>query len=179
VVFKEKAIMNIITDISIIEDLASKRQEENWRFRAYLKGANISGSRIDSAVHMLARWVSKQVDCGKCANCCKACSPILQMPDIQRMAKHFDMEPASFQQKYLANEEEENGHYFREMPCPFLQENRCTIYKQRPNDCRSYPHLHKTDFVFRLSQAVSNCSVCPIVFNVYEELKVRFWKARD
>jgi len=82
-VFKEEAIMNIITDISIIEDLASKRQEENWRFRSYLKVADIAGSRIDTAVQMLTRWISKQIDCGKCANCCKACSPILQMPDIQ------------------------------------------------------------------------------------------------
>jgi uncharacterized protein len=177
--FKEKAIMNIITDISIIEDLAIKKQEENWRFRSYLKGADIAGSRIDTTVHMLARWISKQIDCGKCANCCKSCSPILQMPDIQRMAKHFNMEPESFQQRYLENEGEENGYSFRERPCPFLQENRCTIYRQRPNDCRSYPHLQKTDFVFRLSQAVSNYSVCPIVFNVYEELKVRFWKTRD
>ena len=41
----------------------------------------------------------------------------------------------------------------------------------RPNDCRSYPHLHKPEFVFRLIQAVSNCSVCPISYNVFELLK--------
>ncbi|MBN1676299.1 MAG: hypothetical protein JXR37_34970 [Kiritimatiellae bacterium] len=42
-------------------------------------------------------------------------------------------------------------------------------------DCRSYPHLHKKPFVARLTQAYSNCSVCPIVYNVYEELKKRLW----
>jgi uncharacterized protein len=171
--------MDIITDISIIEVLAKKREEENWRFRAYLKSADISGARLDSAVHLLTRWVSKQVDCSKCANCCKACSPNLQTPDIRRMAKHYDMEPASFKQKYLENDEEEDGLYFREMPCPFLQDNRCAIYKQRPDDCRSYPHLQKSDFVSRLMQVISNYSVCPIVFNVYEELKIRFWKEQE
>ena len=40
---------------------------------------------------------------------------------------------------------------------------------------RSYPHLQKEDFVFRLAQAVSNCSICPIAFNVYERLKAELW----
>jgi hypothetical protein len=43
------ANMIIIKDISKIEELAKKREEENWEFRAYLKGADISGSRLDKA----------------------------------------------------------------------------------------------------------------------------------
>jgi Fe-S-cluster containining protein len=52
-----------------------------------------------------------------------------------------------------------------------LLENRCTVYEFRPEDCRSFPHLHKDEFVFRLIQAVQNCSICPIVFHVFERLK--------
>jgi Fe-S-cluster containining protein len=89
------------------------------------------------------------------------------------------MKPDEFQQKYLLHEEEEDGFCFQETPCPFLHGNLCCVYDQRPRDCRSYPHLQKKDFVSRLMQAVSNYSVCPIVFNVYEELKVRFWRRRD
>ena len=170
--------MNIITDILKIEELANKRERENWEFRAYLKGADFSGHRLDTAVHDLYRRVSEQIDCRKCANCCKACSPILKRPDIQRLSKHLNLKPADFQQKYLVVEEEEDGYCFREIPCPFLHENLCSLYDQRPADCRSYPHLQKNDFVFRLLQAVSNCSVCPIVFNVYEELKARLWRRR-
>jgi hypothetical protein len=29
-----------------------------------------------------------------------------------------------------------------------------------------------------MNQAFSNCSVCPIVFNVYEELKRKLWRQR-
>jgi Fe-S-cluster containining protein len=58
-------------------------------------------------------------------------------------------------------------------PCKFLRNKKCTIYSSRPFDCRSYPHLHKKDFTFRLFAVLNNYSVCPIVFNVYEELKVR------
>jgi hypothetical protein len=45
----------------------------------------------------------------------------------------------------------------------------------RPNDCRLFPHLHKKGFVFRLIQVVENCSICPIVFNVFERLKQELW----
>jgi uncharacterized protein len=167
--------MNIITDIAQIEEIAKERENENWEFRAYLKGADFSGHRLDTAIHTLYRWVSKQIDCRQCANCCKVCGPILLAPDIERLAKHLDLKPADFEQKYLMIDEDGEGHCFREQPCPFLRENACSVYKRRPDDCRSYPHLLKRDFVFRLTQAVSNYSVCPIVFNVYEELKARFW----
>ena len=59
---------------------------------------------------------------------------------------------------------------------PLLSDNCCTVYDHRPDDCRSYPHLHKDEFVFRLIQAVENCSVCPIVFNVFERLKDELWR---
>jgi len=45
------------------------------------------------------------------------------------------------------------------------------VYPDRPNDCRSYPHLHKNDFVLRLWGVDDDSSVCPIVYNVYEKLK--------
>jgi Fe-S-cluster containining protein len=174
--FDGAIIVNIITDTSKIEELASQKEDENWEFRKYLKGSDFSGHRLDTAVHVLHRWISKRIDCCKCANCCKTCSPILENSDIHQLARHLNLAPADFQQQYLIVDEENDGYCFREMPCPFLRDNLCSIYKQRPADCRSYPHLQKNDFTFRLWQVISNCSVCPIVFNVYEELKARFWQ---
>lgn len=34
---------------------------------------------------------------------------------------------------------------------------------------------NKEDFVFRLIGVVGNYDVCPIVFNVYEQLKAELW----
>jgi len=169
--------MDLIRDISEVEELAKSKEDENWEFRSYLKRAPFSG-RLDIAVQELYRRISSQIDCRQCANCCKVISPILQELDIQRLSSHLNLEPAVFRQRYLVFEEKEGGHYFREMPCPFLSDNLCSVYDHRPNDCRSYPHLHKKDFVFRLMTVVSNCSVCPMVFNVYEELKSRFWRKK-
>lgn len=62
----------------------------------------------------------------------------------------------------------EGDSTFNRCPCPFLPGTRCRVYEYRPDACRSYPHLQKKDFVSRLVQAVSNCSVCPISFNVID-----------
>jgi Fe-S-cluster containining protein len=79
--------------------------------------------------------------------------------------------------KYLARNED-GDLTFNRRPCPFLAENRCRVYEHRPDTCRSYPHLQKEEFVFRLAQAVSNCSICPISFNVFERLKTEIWHRR-
>ena len=68
-------------------------------------------------------------------------------------------------------EKEQRKLVFKEKPCPFLKNKLCSIYSYRPKDCKSFPHLHKKDFIFRLWGVVENCSFCPIVFNVYEQLK--------
>jgi Fe-S-cluster containining protein len=78
----------------------------------------------------------------------------------------------------LVQEESGEGHSFRVLPCSLLKENLCSAYPHRPADCRSFPHIQKKDFVSRLNQAFSNCSVCPIVFNVFELLKLDLWRER-
>jgi len=168
----------MITDIQSIETLARKREDENWEFRYYLKNANLTAESIDNDVHDLYREISAQIDCQKCANCCIVSSPILKKADQLRLAKHIKMKPVDFKDKFLIPDEENDGYVFRQMPCFFLQDKSCTVYNHRPHECQSYPHLHKDGFVFRLAQAVENCSICPIVFNVYEELKVKFWRRR-
>jgi Fe-S-cluster containining protein len=61
---------------------------------------------------------------------------------------------------------------FNKVPCPFLADNQCTNYAYRPENCRSYPHLHKKDFVSRLFGVIDNYEICPIVFHVVEQLKI-------
>ena len=81
--------------------------------------------------------------------------------------------------KYLEAGEEPSTFIFNKTPCPFLTGNDCSVYEHRPQDCRSYPHLHKKEFDTRLIQAVRNCSVCPVVFNVFERLKNELWHEPD
>lgn len=170
--------MKLETDIKRIEPLAQQREEANWAFRCFLKKSNLSSRSIDSIVHNIYREVSQEIDCTKCANCCKKVNPVLMPTDIRRLAKHLGLNVDKFRSQFLVDASRGEGSIFRNKPCPFLYNDLCTVYDDRPGDCRSYPHLHKRDFVFRMNQAFSNCSVCPIVFNVYEELKRKLWRQR-
>ena len=168
--------MKLETDIQRIQQLAQQREEANWAFRCFLKGSDHSIRSIDLKVYDIYREVSRKIDCTKCANCCKTVRPVLKPADVKRLANHLELSVNEFRSGFLADDPEGEGSVFRNQPCPFLQGNLCTVYDHRPADCKSYPHLHKRDFVFRMNQALSNCFVCPIVFNVYEQLKREMWK---
>ena len=163
--------MRLETDISTIERLAREREDANWQFRCFLKNCDLDEKEIDAIVHDLYRAVSEGIDCLECANCCRVIRPLLKQQDITRLASGLGMPYEDFVRQYLNEDEEGESYVFRVMPCPFLSGNSCSVYAHRPDDCRSYPHLHKPEFVFRLNQAVSNCSVCPISYNVFELLK--------
>jgi Fe-S-cluster containining protein len=170
--------MRIETDPDRVAELARQREDDNWAFRSYLKGADIPLSRLDRLVHELAVEVAAQVDCKACANCCKKMVPRLTRADIERLATHLGLTAAAFKLQFLREDEDGDGLVIKDLPCPFLKDNACTVYDQRPSQCRSFPHLHKRDFVFRLIQVVSNTSRCPIVFAVYEQLKRELWRGR-
>jgi len=164
--------MVIITDIKLIEKLAEERADENWRFRTYLKGYGID--ELDAIVHRHYEDVVSKIDCQACGNCCRVMHPILKQPDIERLASHLSVSENDLEGQSLVKDEDGNTT-FNAQPCPFLAGKSCSVYDGRPDDCRSYPHLHKKEIIRRLMGVVFNCSVCPIVFNVYEQLKIELW----
>jgi hypothetical protein len=166
-------------DITRIKALSRKKEEENWAFEAFLKGCDVPDEEIDRIVHKLYKEISMKIDCSKCRNCCKELRPSLYDEDIERLSASVGLSSDQIKKQYLVNDEVEYGNFvFRQKHCPFLKDNRCVVWENRPKDCLSYPHLHKEGFVFRLIGMVNNCSVCPIVFNVYERLKTQLWDTR-
>ena len=163
--------MKLEADIGAIERMAEKNRKADWAFRSYLKGCDLSAEEVDVLVQKHYKAVAEQIDCRKCGNCCKVVGPRLKEKDIERLSAQLKITSGDFVREYLSQNEEGEGRPFKSLPCLFLSDNSCTVYDQRPDDCRSYPHLHKKGFVFRLMQAVSNCSVCPIIYNVYGRLK--------
>jgi len=168
--------MRIEKNINSILHLAKQKADENWQFRAFLKGCEQSDEEIDAMVHRLYNEVSKQIDCLECGNCCRKQSPVLSEKEIVRLAEYLKKTKEDFTAEYLKYDESERGYTFSNKPCLFLKGNACTLYDIRPDDCRSYPHLHKANFTSRLMNVVFNYEYCPIVFNVYEELKIELWK---
>ena len=168
--------MVIEIDLKYIEEMAEEKAQENWRFRTFLKQLDMDTEELDALVHEITDEVSSQIDCTKCANCCKQIAPVLDKDDISGFASGLKMPVPEFKEKYLTESEDTpSKHKFNELPCPFLKDNLCSNYECRPSDCVSYPHIHKEDFVSRLWGVVDNYAICPIVFNVYEWLKAELW----
>lgn len=169
--------MKIETDLKKIRETAKKKEDQNWKFRSFLIGYDIEVEELDSVVHRLLEEVYKEIDCTACGNCCREISPVLEQEDIQRLSQGLAMSPESFKKRFLVKNDRNysEGFVFNKKPCPFLKGNLCSHYELRPEACRSFPHLHKEEFVFRLIGVVENYGVCPIVFNVYEQLKAELW----
>jgi len=162
------------TDLCRIRRLASRRREENLDFRAYLKELPFSVRHIDRTVQSVLRSVTARIDCTQCAHCCREMQPVLGAVDIRRLAKATGLTSEGFSKRYLKpGPAEGTGLIFKSRPCPFLKQNRCAVYEARPGDCRSFPHLHRREFVYRSLQACLNYGVCPIVFNTMEALKTQ------
>ena len=168
--------MKIELDLKRIEKLAAARDDENWEFRNFLKGLDMTSAELDAIVQRINDEVSAQIDCTQCANCCKVVRPVLDEADVTRFAAGLNGPIPEFTEIYLVLDDEEPGQYFfNRQPCPFLKNDKCSNYEYRPNDCASYPHLHKAGFSSRLYGVLANYEICPIVFNVVERLKAEIW----
>ena len=164
--------MKLETDIRRIEELTLENDDDDRQYRFSLEGCDLTGEEIDAIVLRHYGEVSGQIECRECGNCCKVFHPPLNAEDIGRLARRMEMPRESFIGEYLVAGEKGGGHYFRKRPCPFLIDNACTVYHDRPEACRVYPSFCRKGFVSRLDLAFASCSVCPIVFNVYERVKV-------
>lgn len=166
------------TNLEKIKELSKRKEDENWKFRSFLKWTDIPERRIDSIVHGLYQEASKVINCRTCANCCKELQPVMDKDDIQKLSKGMDISVTEFIERYLSKSEDSEEYRFNKSPCPLLADNLCSYYDHRPKECRSYPHLHKKEFTSRSMSAIENCPVCPIVFNVFELLKIRLHRRR-
>ncbi len=157
------------TDLSKIQYYGGKNEKKNWQFRTYLKSLDKDEAEIDAIVHRIYADVIKQIDCTQCANCCKRMRPVVTKDDIRSLSTHLHLPKDTFISQYLEIREDE--YLIAKKPCPFLKDNLCSMYEVRPEDCHSYPYIWKKGFLTRLIRVIENYPICPIVFNVYEQLK--------
>jgi Fe-S-cluster containining protein len=95
------------------------------------KGLHALQQEINAILHGFS-------DCSVCGLCCKDEEVVMTKADVSRVAQMLQMDPASFLQYYTHFNGATNETILN-LPCPFLQENRCRIYPVRPEVCRKYP----------------------------------------
>jgi len=161
-------------DLVQIRTQAEKKEDENYRFRQFLKGkCKLEPGEIDERVFAATRRVWAGIDCTQCANCCREVHPTFSEEEVDRLARRFAMTRQQFIEAYLQRSEpdDDNPWTTRTKPCPFLKDNLCSVYEDRPADCSGYPYLYKPHFVSRTLGMIGRTFTCPIVYEVMEELK--------
>lgn len=155
--------------LSFIKEKSHSDKKNNKKFFQKLKAK--PPRNLDSQMQDLHDEVFQEVDCLKCANCCKTTGPLFTSKDIERIAKHLKLKPAAFIEQYL-RKDDEGDMVLNSVPCTFLDsDNYCLIYDVRPKACREYPHTDRKKFEQIGSLTIKNMAICPAAFKVVERLK--------
>lgn len=126
---------------------------------------------VDNLFHEAHYEVFEEIDCLKCANCCKTTSPIFRDVDINRLSKRLKINPSQFIANYL-HMDNEGDYVLNSSPCVFLQEdNKCEVYEDRPLACREYPHTNRKKVKQILTLTLKNTEVCPAVARIFSKIK--------
>jgi Fe-S-cluster containining protein len=119
-----------------------------------------------SYAEQIAEEVLLQTDCTQCGSCCRQITPVFSESDISRFVSGFGLSEEEFKEKYLEYDELREGYRTKGTPCPFLENNVCSNYEYRPEDCRAYPHLDSQRQIFLLMKTDYEHSICPVVRKV-------------
>ncbi len=163
----------------MLEEFYKKAQalkKQNTLFFRRLKSK--TPKNLDEVFHSAHQKVFSATNCLQCANCCKTTSPIFYQKDIERAAKALKLKPGIFLQTYLEMDDE-GDFVLKTAPCPLLDKNNyCSIYQNRPDACREYPHTNRKKMKQILDITFRNTLVCPAVLEITEIVKKELEKIK-
>ncbi len=164
----------LIREVKLIDRYSRSNFPDDLRFREYLKTRlNMPREQTDLIVKETTDEVWSQIDCVACANCCKTLSIEVDAKDITKLAARLHISMAQFKTNYCEVLPDKTV-VLKSRPCVFLADDgKCKVYEDRPRACMDYPYLAEPHFVARSISMVENCRCCPIVFNVWQQLKVK------
>ena len=147
---------------------AKKNRKENKKLT--LRLVKNKSKELDELFLSAHERAFEQVDCLKCANCCKTTSPIFRDVDIKRIAEYLRITEKEFITRYL-HVDSENDYVLNSSPCVFLNDdNTCQIYEHRPKACREYPHTDRKRIAGIMPLTLKNAEICPAVAMIFQSL---------
>ena len=150
--------------------MANRKEDENLRFRSYLKG-HAEADILDKQFKDLHEKYFKIYNCKDCRNCCKKLNTLMTEEELDNICKYLTLD-----KEKLINEELDintSGKYsFKCDRCKFLDDdNNCLVDSCLPESCKNYPYTNKSERLFSLYSIIGNASICPVVYEILEELK--------
>lgn len=152
----------------ILKHWEKKSADRSKSYARFLQKAD--KNKVLSRLPALHEEAFSRIDCLSCANCCRNYSPRFKTPDIKRISKVLKMKEGVFIETYLKLDED-GDYVVKSTPCPFLgADNHCSIYEDRPSDCRRFPYTDEDVLLKRPKITLKNASFCPAVYYVMEKL---------
>jgi Fe-S-cluster containining protein len=149
--------------------MAILRETENQAFRDFIKSKD--SLNVDEIVIRLNTEIESKIDCTECGACCSNLMINITEEECSTVSKNLQLDKEEFKLKFV-----ESGSHgmmiMNTIPCHFLCEKKCTIYENRFTDCRAFPNLDQPNFSSRLFATLVHYGMCPIIFNVVEQLKI-------
>lgn len=137
----------------------------------------MSVKEVDTYYHEEHEVVFEEVDCIKCANCCKTTGPLFTSKDIERIAQYLRIRPSEFISRYLRVDEDKD-YILKITPCIFLDEqNYCSIYSIKPKACGEYPHTNRKNMKEISALTFQNSMMCPAVAKILENIEAKIKSA--
>lgn len=153
---------------------ARKRENENFKFRTYLKG-HADEDELDRQFLRLHKELFSEYDCNKCRNCCKMYKGSIPAEDIDRNAAYLKMTPEQFVAAYLEKEDYGTNYQTKHKPCDFWQEDgSCKLGDCKPESCKKYPYTDQPERLSSLLSVLDTVEICPVAFEIYERLKKEY-----
>ena len=153
---------------SKVKTAAEKKEDENWKFRTFLKG-HADEDELDKQFLALHNELFVGYDCNQCRNCCRSYDVELNDEEIEPIAILLGLSKDTFLSQYLTKSD--NG-YTMESPCRFLSDGGiCSIEESKPSTCKGFPFTNKPGRLWSLISIVSAAGECPVVYEILERLK--------
>jgi Fe-S-cluster containining protein len=156
---------------SPLQDLKDNKSQRR-KLKNFLRKLELNKHRgTDALARKINSDAFREIDCLKCANCCKTMAPTFKKTEVLRIATHMKLTYAEYFKKYL-KVDKEGDIMNRNTPCQHLgSDNMCSIYDIRPSDCSGFPHTHKRDFIEFIPEThIQNVDFCPATFYVVEKM---------
>lgn len=150
-----------------LNEINEKKIDENYRFRTFLK-IHADEKILDKQFKELHEKYFTSIECSKCRNCCKKLGISMTEEELDNICKYYKLDIDKIKKTKL---KEKYGNYVAN-PCPFLNEDKsCQIKDMLPTSCREYPYTNKEERLYSLLTVVQNSRICPVVYNIMEDLK--------
>src|SRR5688572_19293853 len=116
---------------AIVAQLASGKEDENWRFRTFLKQLSSRRLRsIDRMAEQFGREAEAEMDCRTCGACCRSCHVPLEEDEIERLAGRLSLPVLEFRKRHMDIDDDHEPAL--KAPCVFLDGTVCSVYEDRP-----------------------------------------------